>query len=64
MTADIVNLRQARKAKTRVEKTTQAERNRAKFGRTKAERLESKAEQDIAARKLDALRREGGDADA
>ena len=36
--ADLVNLRQARKAKARSAKEQQAEQNRAKFGRTKAEK--------------------------
>ena len=36
--ADIVNLRQARKAKARSDKEKIAEANRAKFGRTKADR--------------------------
>jgi len=36
--ADIVNLRRARKARDRVEKEGQAQANRARHGRTKAER--------------------------
>lgn len=36
--AEIVTLRQARKAKARAEKEQAAEANRARFGRTKAER--------------------------
>ena len=35
--AEIVNLRQARKARKRAEKTAQAAENRVRFGRTKAE---------------------------
>ena len=35
--AEIVNLNRARKAKARVDATKQAEANRAKFGRTRAE---------------------------
>ncbi len=38
MSADVVNLRQFRKAKTRSEKEKQAEQNRLTFGRSKAER--------------------------
>lgn len=38
MTADIVNLRQARKRKARVEAETRAARNRISFGISKAER--------------------------
>lgn len=36
--ADIINLRQARKAKQRVEAERQAEANRAKHGRSKADK--------------------------
>ncbi|MEG3146242.1 DUF4169 family protein [Sphingomonas sp. RT2P30] len=36
---DVVNLRAARKLRKRAEASAQAEANRAKFGRTKAERL-------------------------
>jgi len=36
--ADIINLNRARKAKAREEKAAQADANRAKFGRTKAEK--------------------------
>lgn len=35
---DVINLRQARKAKARDDKAQQADANRAKFGRTKAQR--------------------------
>lgn len=38
MSADVVNLRQFRKAKTRTQKEKQAEQNRLTFGRSKAER--------------------------
>ncbi|UJW74097.1 DUF4169 family protein [Rhizobium sp. SL42] len=38
MAADIVNLRQFRKAKARTEKEATAEQNRISFGRTKAEK--------------------------
>ncbi|MDB5724165.1 MAG: hypothetical protein JWQ16_919 [Novosphingobium sp.] len=48
---DLINLRQARKAKNRVDGESQAEANRAKHGRTKAEkRLSAMARQ-----KLDAV---------
>lgn len=36
--SEVVNLRQFRKAKGRADKATQAEVNRVKFGRSKAER--------------------------
>lgn len=38
MCADVVNLRLARKAKTRSEKEREAEQNRISFGRTKQEK--------------------------
>lgn len=38
MTADIVNLRQARKHKQRADKATKATENRSLFGRTRAQR--------------------------
>ena len=38
MTASIVNLNKARKAKSRLEKEKQAQGNRAKFGQSKAAR--------------------------
>jgi hypothetical protein len=58
MPAEIVNLRKARKEKARKEKEKRAEENRAKFGRTKTERAKSKALDDIARRRLDALKRD------
>jgi uncharacterized membrane protein YqiK len=51
--AEIVNLRTARKQKARAEKATQAEQNRITHGRTKAEKLRSKAEAELAAKRLD-----------
>lgn len=42
--AEIVNLNRARKAKARVDAAKTAEANRAKFGRTKAERAAEAAE--------------------
>lgn len=53
MAADIVNLRQARKAKARADKDQQAEANRRRFGRTKAERLAQDAQTDLDKRRLD-----------
>ena len=58
MSADIINLKRARKAKQRVEAATRAEHNRAKFGRTKAERQATEAERNLEARRLEAARRE------
>ncbi len=40
--ANIINLRQARKARERAEAEAQAERNRVKFGLSKAERRSAK----------------------
>jgi len=56
--AEIINLRQARKNKARAEKEVRAEQNRISFGRTKAEKKLTKAEQDLAKSRLEAHRRE------
>lgn len=56
--AEIVNLRQARKAAKRKQNEATAAANRAKFGRTRAERVAQASEQDRAARLLDGARRE------
>lgn len=56
--AEIINLRSARKAKAKAEDTRQAQANRAKFGRTKAEKLRDQAEADRAARAIDGALRE------
>lgn len=58
MTGVVVNLRQARKARLRVEKETIAQANRARFGRTKGEKARDKAEAERAARTVDGARRE------
>jgi len=58
MSADVINLRRARKAKARDERERDAAENRIAFGRTKAEKQESAAEQRLAERKVDAHRRE------
>mgnify|MGYP002684892373 CR=1 FL=1 len=54
MSADIVNLRRARKERARREKEVQAAENRTKFGRTKAEREHASAVTDLERRRLDA----------
>ncbi|MGA0597210.1 DUF4169 family protein [Enterovirga sp. CN4-39] len=41
--AEIINLRQARKARERAEAEREAEKNRAKFGLTKAEKKKREA---------------------
>jgi hypothetical protein len=56
--AGIVNLRQARKAKARAEKEAAAAANRAKFGRTKAERQAEAARQALADKALEGHKRE------
>ncbi len=61
MTADVINLRQFKRAKAREDQDRQAEVNRAAFGRTKAQRIleKTRALQDKS--KLDAhLRDETG----
>jgi Domain of unknown function (DUF4169) len=50
---DPINLRQARKARARADKEAQAASNRAKFGRTKAERLKATATEALDRRYLD-----------
>ena len=62
MTAEVVNLRRARKDRARAKDKAEAEAdaNAARHGRTKAERLAAAAEDDRAARAHDAHRR-GGD---
>ncbi|HEV2563609.1 MAG TPA: DUF4169 family protein [Microvirga sp.] len=56
--AEIINLRQARKQKARAEKEARAEQNRIAFGRTKAERKLTKAEQELAKSRLDSHKRD------
>ncbi|WP_116968531.1 DUF4169 family protein [Blastomonas sp. UPD001] len=56
--AEIINLRQARKAARRKQDEATAAANRAKFGRTRAERVAQASEQIRAARLLDGAKRE------
>ena len=56
--AEIVNLRQARKAKARTEKEAEASANRAKFGRTKAEKAVDTAKKALEDKRLDGHKRE------
>lgn len=56
--AEIVNLNRARKAKARTDAAKVAEANRAKFGRTKAERSAEAAEQARRTTLLDGAKRE------
>ncbi|NIZ10352.1 DUF4169 family protein [Pseudooceanicola sp. HF7] len=55
----IVNLNQARKAKARSDKRSEADANAVKFGRTKAEKSLEKARLDKAARLLDGHKQDG-----
>ena len=59
--ADVINLRQKRKAKSRDEKGKQAGANRLLHGRTKAEKSLTKAETERATRAHEGHRREGGE---
>ncbi len=54
--AEIVNLRQARKARERAEREKQAAENRARFGRAKAETRLETARNEKAWRDLDGKR--------
>ncbi len=63
MTAEIVNLRKARKAKARIDREAQAAENRVKFGRTKQERATSDANEALRLARLDQHRRDSQDHD-
>ena len=56
--AEIINLRQVRKARARAEKVKAAEANRLAFGRTKAEKQGTKLEKERSDKALDAHRRD------
>ncbi len=53
-----VNLNKARKARERVKERAQADENAVKFGRTKTEKARDQAVADLAARRLDAHRKD------
>jgi len=57
---EIVNLRQARKAKKRSDEARQAEENRARFGRSKAEKALDQAKREALEKTLDQARRDPG----
>lgn len=61
--AEIINLRMVRKAKARATAQASAEANRAKYGRTKAERKATEREEEVRARLLDGARRERDEGD-
>ncbi len=56
--AEIVNLRTFRKQKVRDGKANEAEANRLKFGRTKAEKLQAAAEKDRSEKHIEGHKRE------
>ncbi|MEP9358996.1 DUF4169 family protein [Sphingomonas sp. KR3-1] len=56
--AEIINLNKARKAKARTDKTVRAQENRARFGRTKAEKQAEAAEAARIARTIDDAKRD------
>jgi len=56
--AEILNLNQARKAKAKTEAKTKAAENRAKFGRTKADKTLDAARAEKLKRDLDEAKRE------
>ncbi len=58
MSAEIINLRQARKQRARDEKAARGAENRARFGRTKAEREREEQSQARADETLDGHRLE------
>lgn len=55
---EVVNLRAVRKAKGREARAAEAQANRAKFGRTKGEKLRETQEAERAARLLEGAKRE------
>lgn len=62
MASGIVNLNKARKARAKLDKARLAAFNRDKFGRSKAEKELAAAEEALAAKKLDGVKREFEDA--
>ena len=56
--AEIINPNKARKAKARVDKSARADENRARFGRTKAQKRAEAAETAKLARLLDDSKRD------
>jgi hypothetical protein len=56
--ADILSLSKARKAKDRAQKEATAAQNRAKFGRTKAEKLADESRKTLVEKAIDGHKRE------
>ena len=59
---DVVNLKRFKKRNEREQSAKQAETNRARFGRTKAERVSDEQQSERANRLLDQHHIDGGDA--
>lgn len=59
--SNVINLRQARKAKARTDKAREADANRAKFGRTKAQRAADAEEEKKRTALLDGARLDRGE---
>ena len=61
--SNLVSLSKARKAKARAAEEAKAEQNRLLFGRTKAQKLQDKAEKALAEKRIEAhrLTRKPGD---
>lgn len=59
---EIVNLNRARKARAKADAKRTAEANRLSFGRTKAERMTTRAERERDAAQLDGHKRDKPDA--
>jgi hypothetical protein len=62
--AEIINLNKARKRKARQEAAAQAAQNRVRFGRSKQQKELDAAAAEESRRRLDALKREDGQADS
>jgi hypothetical protein len=58
LTGEIINLRLARKNKARADAEKQAEENRLKFGRSKAEKSLNAAKKDLTDKSLDGHKRD------
>ena len=56
--SEVINLRQARKVKQRIDANARADANRMKFGQTKAERHKQRVDAERAERLLDGARRD------
>lgn len=56
--AEIININRARKERVRAEAKANAEANRAKFGRTKAQKIADREEAERRERTLDGAKRE------